>query len=162
MADIPIRQVQAPLISHGHTVGYVIIAMSMEQELRLLDNLSNVLLIAFFAVLMALFFITRFIAGKSIRPAVDIINTASKITNNNLGQRIELPKNKDELFELATSINQLLDRIEDAVARERKFTSDASHELRTPLAVIQGTLEVLIRKPRNSSEYEEKNTILYQ
>lgn len=156
LADIPIRQVQAPLISHGHTVGYVIIAMSMEQELRLLDNLSNVLLIAFFAVLMALFFITRFIAGKSIRPAVDIINTASKITNNNLGQRIELPKNKDELFELATSINQLLDRIEDAVARERKFTSDASHELRTPLAVIQGTLEVLIRKPRNSSEYEEK------
>lgn len=152
----PIRQVQAPLISHGHTVGYVIIAMSMEEEIRLLGNLSQVLFIAFFTVLLALFFITRFIAGKSIRPAVDIINTASKITNNNLGERMEFPKNKDELYELSTSINQLLDRIEDAVIRERKFTSDASHELRTPLAVIQGTLEVLIRKPRKSTEYEEK------
>ncbi|MEZ0005873.1 signal transduction histidine kinase [Flavobacterium sp. 28YEA47A] len=156
LAGIPVRQVQAPLISDEHIVGYVIIAMSMEQEIRLLDNLSQVLIIAFFTVLLALFFITRFIAGKSIRPAVDIINTTSKITNNNLGERIELPKNKDELFELSTSINQLLDRIEDAVVRERKFTSDASHELRTPLAVIQGTLEVLIRKPRKSAEYEEK------
>jgi signal transduction histidine kinase len=43
---------------------------------------------------------------------------------------------------------------------KRKFTSDASHELRTPLT-IKGTLEVLIRKPRNSSEYEEKSTFVF-
>jgi signal transduction histidine kinase len=49
-----------------------------------------------------------------------------------------------------------LDRIETAVEREKQFTSDASHELRTPLTVIKGTLEVLIRKPRNHQEYEEK------
>lgn len=156
LVEIPIRQVQAPLVNHGNKVGYVIIAMSIEEEVRVLGNLSRVLFIAFPIVLLALFFITRFIAGKSIRPAVDIINTASKITNSNLSERIELPVNKDELFELSTSINQLLDRIEDAVVRERQFTSDASHELRTPLAVIQGTLEVLIRKPRESAEYEEK------
>lgn len=156
LADIPIRQVQAPLLSHGRVVGYVIIAMSVEEEVRVLGNLSQVLFIAFPVVLLALFFITRFIAGTSIRPAVDIITTTSKITNNNLGERIELPKNRDELFELSSSINQLLDRIEDGVVRERKFTSDASHELRTPLAIIQGTLEVLIRKPRESAEYEEK------
>lgn len=156
LVDIPIRQVQAPLINHGNKVGYVIIAMSIEEEVRVLGNLSRVLFIAFPVVLLALFFITRFIAGKSIRPAVDIINTASKITNSNLSERIQSPKNKDVLFELSASINQLLDRIEDAVVRERQFTSDASHELRTPLAVIQGTLEVLIRKPRESAEYEEK------
>lgn len=156
LVDIPVRQVQAPLLNHGKKVGYVIIAMSVEEEVRVLGNLSHVLFIAFPIVLLALFFVTRFIAGRSIRPAVDIINTASKITNSNLSERIELPKNKDELFELSASINQLLDRIEDAVVRERQFTSDASHELRTPLAVIQGTLEVLIRKPRESAEYEEK------
>jgi len=50
----------------------------------------------------------------------------------------------------------LLDRIENAIAREKQFTSDASHELRTPLAVIKGTLEVLIRKPRTAGEYNEK------
>jgi len=49
-----------------------------------------------------------------------------------------------------------LNRIENAVEREKQFTSDASHELRTPLTVLKGTLEVLIRKPRTQSEYEDK------
>jgi signal transduction histidine kinase len=49
-----------------------------------------------------------------------------------------------------------LDRIQNAVEREKQLTSDASHELRTPLAIIKGTLEVLIRKPRNQSEYLDK------
>jgi signal transduction histidine kinase len=67
-----------------------------------------------------------------------------------------MPQNRDELFVLSQTINNLLDRIETAVEREKQFTSDASHELRTPLTVIKGTLEVLIRKPRDAAEYEEK------
>jgi signal transduction histidine kinase len=57
---------------------------------------------------------------------------------------------------LSKTINDLLDRIENAVEREKQFTSDASHELRTPLTVLKGTLEVLIRKPRTQEEYEDK------
>jgi len=49
-----------------------------------------------------------------------------------------------------------LQRIENAIEKERQFTSDASHELRTPLASLRGTLEVLIRKPREQYVYEEK------
>ena len=60
------------------------------------------------------------------------------------------------MFALSQTINNLLDRVENAIEREKQFTSDASHELRTPLAVIKGTMEVLIRKPRNQQEYEEK------
>ena len=71
-------------------------------------------------------------------------------------ERVELPQNKDEIHELSLSFNSLLDRIENALERERQFTSDASHELRTPLATLRGTLEVLIRKPRNQDEYEDK------
>jgi signal transduction histidine kinase len=67
-----------------------------------------------------------------------------------------LPQNKDELYTLSQTINNLLDRIENTIEREKQFTSDASHELRTPLTVIKGTLEVLIRKPRNQEEYQEK------
>jgi signal transduction histidine kinase len=60
------------------------------------------------------------------------------------------------LYILSETINNLLDRLETAIEREKQFTSDASHELRTPLTVIKGTLEVLIRKPRTTPEYEEK------
>lgn len=156
ITDIPVRQVQAPLINHGKILGFVVIAMYVEEPILVLNNLKEVLFLTYPIVLLLLFFITRYIAGKSIKPALKIIDTTSRISNNNLSERIVLPQNHDELFALSYSINQLLERIESAVIRERKFTSDASHELRTPLAVIQGTLEVLIRKPRESQEYEEK------
>ena len=85
-----------------------------------------------------------------------IIDTSSQITKDNLKTRIPLPVNKDELYVLSQNINNLLDRVENAIEREKQFTSDASHELRTPLAVMKGTMEVLIRKPRDQKEYEEK------
>lgn len=156
LGNFHIRQAQAVLATDGKTVGYVVIAMSMEQPIRVVDNLLITLMIAFPLVLIALFAASRFIAGKSIRPALEIIETTSRITNNNFDDRIKLPVNKDELFTLSESINSLLDRIESAINREKQFTSDASHELRTPLAVVKGTLEVLIRKPRDSNEYRDK------
>jgi signal transduction histidine kinase len=73
-----------------------------------------------------------------------------------LNERVPLPANRDEIYELSASINLLLERLERAFDRERQFTSDASHELRTPLASLRGTLEVLIRKERSVQEYEEK------
>lgn len=156
LGDIAIRQVQTVLTNKGKTVGYVVIAMSVEAPKKVLENLLYTLFTIFPIILFLLFFLTRYIAGRSIKPALNIINTTSRITNNNFNERIVLPRNKDELYVLSKSINDLLDRIEDAIEREKQFTSDASHELRTPLAVIKGTLEVLIRKPREIQHYEEK------
>lgn len=153
---IAIRQQMAPLINNGTKKGYVVIAMSLELPHRVLNNLLTTLLMAYPVVLLLLFGVTRFIAGKSIAPVLNIINTTKRITESNLNERVALPVNKDELYTLATAINALLTRIENAILREKQFTSDASHELRTPLAIIKGTLEVLIRKPRNTEEYEAK------
>jgi len=152
----PIRQIQVPLIDNDKIIGHLIVAMSLDDVRMILSNVKNILYIAFPLILIVLFFIARIIAGRSIKPVTTIIDTSSKITKDNLKSRIELPTYKDELFILSKTINDLLDRIEEAVEREKQFTSDASHELRTPLAVIKGTLEVLIRKPREKQEYEEK------
>jgi signal transduction histidine kinase len=103
-----------------------------------------------------LFSISRYIAGKSIQPINRVINTAERITKENLEDRIKFPQHKDEIYILTSTINELLDRLQDAVLREKQFTADASHELRTPLSVIKGTLEVLIRKPREQVEYVSK------
>jgi len=153
-----IRQIQVPLHIKSKRVGYLIIAMSLSDSAKVLNNLFETLLIAFPIILLMLFFIARFFAGRSIRPINEIINTSRIITKDNLKTRILLPKTRDELYVLSATINNLLDRIEDAVEREKQFTSDASHELRTPLTVIKGTLEVLIRKPRDNKEYEDKIT----
>lgn len=156
LADNAIRQIQVPIYQKTKIIGYIIIAMSLEDATMVLNNLSEVLIIAYPVILILLFFIARFFAGRSIKPISSIITTSNIITKDNLSSRIPLPQNRDELFVLSQTINNLLDRIETAVEREKQFTSDASHELRTPLTVIKGTLEVLIRKPRDHAEYEEK------
>lgn len=151
-----IRQVQMPVEAKGQVRGYILAAMSVEDSNRLVLNLRKVLLILFPLVLIALFFITRFLAGRSIIPIRKITETTDRITRNNLRERISPPKNRDELHTLTSSINELLQRMQEALEREKQFTSDASHELRTPLSVIRGTMEVLIRKPRTEAEYREK------
>ena len=151
-----IRQIQVPLYQNQKKKGYLLIAMSLEDATMVLQNLLNTIIIAYPLILILLFFIARIIAGRSIKPISSIIKTSNIITKDNLKSRIQLPQNQDELFVLSETINNLLDRIENTIEREKQFTSDASHELRTPLTIIKGTLEVLIRKPRNHEEYEEK------
>ncbi|PRZ23399.1 sensor histidine kinase [Flavobacterium granuli] len=151
-----IRQIQVPIFQNDQIIGYLMIAMSLEGASMVLQNLSEILIIAYPLILLILFLIARFIAGRSIKPISAIIETSNIITKDNLKSRILLPQKQDELYVLSQTINKLLDRIETAVERERQFTSDASHELRTPLTVIKGTLEVLVRKPRNQEEYQDK------
>ncbi len=151
-----IRQIQVPLFNNEKIIGYLMVAVSIEEENAIQEKLSTILFILFPFVLVLLFFIAQFIAGRSIKPINSIIAVSDSINNNNLKTRIPLPKNKDELYKLSKTINNLLDRIANTIEREKQFTSDASHELRTPLAVIKGTLEVLIRKPRNTEEYQQK------
>jgi signal transduction histidine kinase len=156
MGDHTIRQIQVPLLIKNKKIGYIIVAMSLADSKMVLNNLFDIMILSFSAILLLLFFIARFFAGRSIKPINAIINTSKIITKDNLKARIALPKTRDELYTLSKTINNLLNRIEDAIEREKQFTSDASHELRTPLTVIKGTLEVLIRKPRDNKEYEEK------
>lgn len=157
LSGSPTRQVQLPIKNPvGRTLGYIIISMPLEESAIVLQNLFIILITTYWGVLFVLFYITRFIAGKSISPINKVIATAERITKENLDERIDLPIHKDEIYKLTSTINRLLDRLEDAVLREKQFTSDASHELRTPLSIIKGTLEVLIRKPRAVEQYEEK------
>lgn len=154
--NIPIRQIQLPIEQEGKIKGFIVAAMSLESSKMVLLNLRNILLLVYLFLLASLYYISKFIAGKSIKPVKVVTDTTNRITKNNLNERVTLPQNKDELFDLSTGINALLQRIENAMERERQFTSDASHELRTPLATLRGTLEVLIRKPREQTEYVDK------
>ncbi|MFB6342297.1 sensor histidine kinase [Saccharicrinis sp. FJH62] len=153
----PIYQLQVPVKNtQGVTLGYISVAMPLEDTLMVLRNLRIILILAFPVVLGILFLISSYIARKSIEPIYQLTNTAQKITHENLKERIELPVRKDELYTLTQTINGLLDRIQGAIEREKQFTSDASHELRTPLSVLKGTMELMLRKPREVAYYEDK------
>lgn len=151
-----VRQVQIPLNYEGKPQGYLLVATSFQESRELLTNLRNVLLILYPGILISLFFAMRILAGRSIEPIRKIILKTNQITQSNLNERVPETEQNDEIGQLTRAINSLLGRLEQTLIREKQFTSDASHELRTPLAVLRGTLEVLIRKPRTSEEYIEK------
>ena len=147
---------QAKLVHHGEVVGYLVVGISTKHNQLALNYLQKALLLIFPISLIIIFLLARFIAAKSIKPVFNVIHTAQSISENNLSERIILPRNKDELYQLSTTINSLLDRLEFQIIKAKQFSSDASHELRTPLAVIKGTLEILIRRERTTEEYNEK------
>ena len=147
---------QSKLIHHGEVVGYIVVGVSTKHNQLALEYLQTALLIIFPISVIIIFLLARFIASKSIKPVFNVIETAQSITENNLTERINLPENKDELYQLSLTINSLLDRLEFQIIKAKQFSADASHELRTPLAIIKGTLEILIRRERTKEEYNEK------
>lgn len=151
-----IRQVQVPVKYNGQTAGYLAAAMSTEGYLMVLRSLLQILIISYPLTLLILFFLARYLAGKSIQPIRDIILQMSSIRQDTLNLRIIEPETNDELQQLSSSINALLNRIEQGFLREKQFTADAAHQLKTPLAVLKGSLEVLLRKPRGNEEYQQK------
>jgi signal transduction histidine kinase len=91
------------------------------------------------------------LAGRALRPVDRITATAAAIateraTPSALAARLDVPASGDEVARLAATFNQMLDRIEQAFAAQRRFIADASHELRTPLTAIRGNIDVLLRQ----------------
>lgn len=152
-----IRLGQFPILNNERKfIGELTIAVSEEESYRVLNNLIWILVISFPLVLIIQFLASSLAASKAIEPVNKLIHTASRISDSNISTRLTLPVHQDELYELTKTINELLARIEASLIRQKQFTSDASHEIRTPLSAIRGTLEVLVRKPREPKVYEEK------
>ncbi len=84
------------------------------------------------------------IAGKILSPMVTMNRTARKITEKSLNQRIPVGKNHDELDNLATSLNQMFDRLQYSFARQKEFIGNASHELKSPITLLMLTQEELL------------------
>jgi two-component system sensor histidine kinase VanS len=88
------------------------------------------------------------VAGRVLRPLRTITATTQQISERNLHERLALSGPRDELKDLADTVDGLLARLEAHVAEQQRFAANASHELRTPLAVTQTLLDVA-RKDRN-------------
>jgi two-component system OmpR family sensor kinase len=93
------------------------------------------------------------VAEGVLRPVSAVSRTAQSISEGDLTRRIDVT-GRDEIAALATTFNEMLDRLEEAFATQRRFVDDAGHELRTPITVIRGHLELLEEDPE-----ERRNTL---
>ena len=104
-----------------------------------------------------------FLARKSLAPVVAMGARARRIGASNLHERLPVQNTHDELGQLATIFNDLLNRLDQSFERQRRFIADASHELRTPLAILRGEAEVAMSQPgRPADEYLESVRILHE
>lgn len=152
-----IRQGQFPIKNDaGKLLGQLDIGVSQVESALILSNLRITFFVAFPVMLFIFYFVTSLAASRSIAPVKQLIHFARNMDFNHINKRVPLPSHRDEIHMLTTTINDLLERIEIGLNREKQITADISHELRTPLTSIRGTLEVMIRKPREPHHYEEK------
>ncbi|WP_291097346.1 MULTISPECIES: sensor histidine kinase [unclassified Flavobacterium] len=152
-----IRQGQFPIFNENNKIiGHLTIGVSQQESFNVLHNLLIVLCLIYIIMLGTLYAIISFVASKAIAPVNELIDTASKINETNINSRLPLPENEDEIHQLATTINELLNRLEYSIHQQKQFTADASHEMHTPLTAIKGTFEVLLRRKRTPEQYELK------
>lgn len=95
-----------------------------------------------------------FLVGRALRPVERIRSTVTGISHQHLDDRVEVPATRDEIERLATTMNDMLARLQSADTAQRRFVTDASHELRSPLATLTTGLEIAAADPSATTWYE--------
>jgi signal transduction histidine kinase len=134
------------------TAGAAAVAESLAEPDRELTRLGALLLIAGPLALALAALAGNQAAGAALRPVERMRARARSITERNLSERLPVPPARDEVGRLGETLNELLARLEVAVAAERRVVADASHELRTPLTILHTELQLALRGERDAEE----------
>ena len=144
------RKLTAPDLQ-GLWIRGVVPLSSEERQLRDIFNSAMIYVPVLVFVGMAGGYLT---IRQALRPIRRIQKVTSEIAlDRDLGRRIEIGDVDRELYDLAVSFNDMLDRLEHSFQAEQQFTSDASHELRTPTSVILAQTELALERERSGEEY---------
>lgn len=156
-ANVPTSQeiIEARLLAVDSGQGSIVVVGSpLTARNSALDRLSLLLWIVGPAALLVTTVIGWRLAGGALRPVEDMRAEAATITSTDPQRRLSVPVSGDEVARLGTTLNEMLDRLEEALSRERRFVDDASHELRTPLTTLRMELDLALRKSRTREELE--------
>nr|WP_233173194.1 HAMP domain-containing sensor histidine kinase [Flavobacterium sp. ASV13] len=124
---------------------------------RQLEILGFMFILFYLAGIPLNYLLGTFLAKQTFRPFEEVIAKVNTITTENLHSRLEVSptSGRDEIKELATTFNYLLERLESGIMIQKNFLKNVSHELKTPLTIIIGDIDVSLQQPRTNEQYEE-------
>src|SRR5262245_5228010 len=152
--DEPSRLLATPLERRGRRL-VLVVGLTRQDRVEALGSLRDELLIAGPIALLLATVAGYVLAGLSLRPVESMRRRAAAISAETPGQRLPVPRTGDEVQRLGETLNEMLDRLEAALQRERDFVADAGHELRTPLALLRTELELALRQADTAEELRE-------
>ncbi len=141
-----LRIITRPLIINSEVVGVLQAASSLETIEAATERLLRILLVGSLVALIFSVVLGNWLASRALSPISKITDTAQAIVAaEDLSRRIDDEGTQDELGSLITTINRMLERLENLFHTQRRFVADISHELRTPATAIQGHVELMQR-----------------
>ncbi|MBE9015270.1 HAMP domain-containing protein [Chroococcidiopsidales cyanobacterium LEGE 13417] len=153
--EVEWRTIDQPVVRNGQIVGWLQVAQSLETLEEISEELPMEVLFSLPLVLLLAASGGLFLSNRALRPIKKINRTAQAIAATDLNRRVNYWGAADEVGQLATTFDQMLDRLQAAFEREQQFTANAAHELRTPLAVIKGRIGVTRTRLRTVAEYDK-------
>ena len=152
LADQPFRVASAQVVAHDRPYR-VTVAAPMGPAYAALNQFHR-LLLAVLPLLVALAGVGGYwVSRRALAPVDQVTRAVQVITVQSLDRRLDVPRANDEVRRLVTTFNDLLERLQVAVADIVRFTADASHELRTPVSLIRTTTDLALRYERTPDEY---------
>ncbi|MFF4756108.1 sensor histidine kinase [Streptomyces sp. NPDC001270] len=146
----PVDGTAAPLVLKDSAIASPL-SVTVRPSTTAVDNATGLLLgkVAPAAVGLVLFVaaLTWLLVGRALRPVSAIRQEFTEITERDLHRRVPVAAARDEISQLAQTMNRTLDRLQQGMNRQRQFIADASHELRSPIAALRAQLELALARP---------------
>lgn len=155
--NIDSKQAVVTVIKHGGQKNIVVSAAYDGDKVEWLSKLQLILTISFF-LSVTIVVITGYIFSLGLVRSISVLtNRINQISSQDFSKRLDSGSGRDELQQLAVTINNLLDRLQSSFDTQRRFIDNASHELSTPLASIGSQIDVSLQRARTPDEY--RNTL---
>jgi signal transduction histidine kinase len=144
-------------LSLGGETHFLEVAKSLEDIDAAMGQMGFFLLVGILVILALALILGAVLVRRALSPVRRITATAQAIeASSDLSRRVSYRGPRDEIGRLATTFDQMIDRLDRALRSQKNFVADASHELRGPLTVIQGNLDLL---RRNLSEEDRRESV---
>lgn len=137
---------------------FIIVASGIDHDANhQLKALALMFILFYLAGIPLNYFLGTFLAKKTFSPFEQVISKVNSITTENLHSRLLVTDSRqtDEIGELISTFNYLLERLENGVTMQKNFIKHASHELKTPLTILAGHIDVSLQQSRTAEEYEK-------